>query len=110
MENDKWKIALVPRQNLVASGFLCFPFPIFHLPFSICHFPFFICHFSFVICHWSGVRLPWVAAVLRGNSQWICMRPGAEGILASMLADGMPVRAKDFSQSAVEGPRMFPSM
>ena len=96
MENDKWKIALVPRQNLVASGFLCFPFAIFHLPFSI--------------CHWSGVRLPWVAAVLRGNSQWICMRPGAEGILASMLADGMPVRAKDFSQSAVEGPRMFPSM
>src|SRR5439155_26940746 len=39
--NDKWKIALVPRQNLVASGFLCFPF-------SICHLP-------FVICHWSGV-------------------------------------------------------
>jgi len=27
-----------------------------------------------------------------------------------MLADGMPVRWNDFSQSAVEGPRMLPSM
>src|ERR1700693_2066811 len=28
---------------------------------------------------------------------------------ASKLVEGMPVRAKDFSQSAVEGPRIFPS-
>src|SRR2546423_2928333 len=27
-----------------------------------------------------------------------------------MLADGMPVRWKDLSQSEMEGPRMFPSM
>src|SRR5579862_5830349 len=31
-------------------------------------------------------------------------------LLASMLADGTPVRAKDFSQSWVEGPRMLPSI
>ncbi len=30
--------------------------------------------------------------------------------LRSMLAEGMPVRWKDFSQSVVEGPRMLPSM
>ena len=29
---------------------------------------------------------------------------------ASILAEGMPVRANDFSQSCVEGPRIFPSM
>jgi hypothetical protein len=34
----------------------------------------------------------------------------AEGFLASMLAEGMPVRAKDFSQSKEDGPRMLPSM
>ena len=28
----------------------------------------------------------------------------------SMFAEGMPVRWKDFSQSAVDGPRMLPSM
>jgi len=27
-----------------------------------------------------------------------------------MFADGTPVRANDFSQSCVEGPRMFPSI
>ena len=36
-------------------------------------------------------------------------RAGAEA-LASMLAEGIPVRTNDFSQSAVEGPRMFPSI
>jgi hypothetical protein len=30
--------------------------------------------------------------------------------LASMFADGTPVRAKDFSQSCDDGPRIFPSM
>lgn len=30
--------------------------------------------------------------------------------LSSILALGIPVLAKDFSQSAVEGPRMLPSM
>ena len=46
----------------------------------------------------------------------ICTRPGIAGLragaeaLASMLAEGMPVRTNDFSQSAVEGPRMFPSI
>jgi hypothetical protein len=35
---------------------------------------------------------------------------GAARRFASMLADGTPVRAKDFSQSCDEGPRMFPSM
>ncbi len=29
---------------------------------------------------------------------------------ASMLADGIPVRAKDFSQSCDDGPRILPSM
>ena len=30
-------------------------------------------------------------------------------LLASMFADGIPVRANDFSQSCEEGPRMLPS-
>jgi hypothetical protein len=34
----------------------------------------------------------------------------AEAAWASMLAEGMPVRAYDFSQSCVEGPRILPSM
>lgn len=52
-------------------------------------------------------RLP----VIAGTS-WICTRCGIEGFcfLANRLAEGIPVRAKDFSQSAVEGPRIFPSM
>jgi len=43
---------------------------------------------------------------------WICTSRGTEGFcfFATRLAEGMPVRAKDFSQSAVEGPRIFPSM
>src|SRR5580692_1351634 len=46
---------------------------------------------------------------------WICTSFGAPcGVeafcfFASRLAEGMPVRANDFSQSAVEGPRIFPS-
>ena len=46
---------------------------------------------------------------------WICTSlgtsrgPEAFCFFASRLAEGTPVRAKDFSQSAVEGPRMFPS-
>lgn len=42
----------------------------------------------------------------------IWMRGPADAMLAlrSMLAEGMPVRWKDFSQSVVEGPRMLPSM
>src|ERR1039458_2975887 len=49
--------------------------------------------------------------VIAGTS-WICTRRGTEtfSFFASRLAEGMPVRAKDFSQSAVEGPRIFPSM
>src|SRR5215467_9656660 len=39
----------------------------------------------------------------------ICTRLALPRLLASMLAEGMPVRAKDFSQSCDEGPRMFPS-
>lgn len=31
-------------------------------------------------------------------------------LFLSMFADGMPVLMKDFSQSAVDGPRMLPSM
>ncbi len=33
-----------------------------------------------------------------------------DAIRAIMLADGIPVRAKDFSQSKEDGPRMLPSM
>ena len=46
----------------------------------------------------------------------IWTRPGKDGrrdgadALASMLAEGIPVRTNDFSQSAVDGPRMLPSM
>jgi len=29
-------------------------------------------------------------------------------VLAIMFADGIPVRAKDFSQSTEDGPRMLP--
>src|ERR1039458_4951444 len=43
---------------------------------------------------------------------WICTRRGAEAVsfFANRLTEGMPVRAKDFSQSAVDGPRIFPSI
>jgi hypothetical protein len=43
---------------------------------------------------------------------WIWIRGPLEAIAAlrSMLAEGIPVRWKDFSQSEVEGPRMLPSM
>src|SRR5580693_100746 len=47
---------------------------------------------------------------------WICTRRAADffsfcaSCCACRFTEGMPVRAKDFSQSAVEGPRMFPSM
>ncbi len=40
------------------------------------------------------------------RSAWLC----SGALLASMLAEGTPVRAKDFSQSCDEGPRMLPSM
>ena len=41
----------------------------------------------------------------------ICTRfAAARCFLASMLAEGTPVRANDFSQSGVDGPRMLPSM
>src|SRR5208282_3206443 len=52
-------------------------------------------------------RLPGMSGTI-----WICTNRGGRALsfLASRLAEGIPVRAKDFSQSAVEGPRMFPSM
>src|ERR1700691_1124535 len=52
-------------------------------------------------------RLPTMAGTI-----WICTKRGGAvlSFLASKLTEGIPVRAKDFSQSAVEGPRMFPSM
>jgi len=45
----------------------------------------------------------------------ICTRPGTDegrgpAALVTILAEGIPVRTNDFSQSAVEGPRMLPSM
>src|SRR5579864_9014594 len=40
----------------------------------------------------------------------ICTRLAAPRFFASMLADGTPVFAKDFSQSCDEGPRMLPSI
>ena len=48
--------------------------------------------------------------VIAGTS-WICTNRGAAAFsfLASKLTEGIPVRANDFSQSAVEGPRIFPS-
>src|SRR5271165_5684606 len=51
--------------------------------------------------------LPMIAGTI-----WICTRRGAEAFsfFASRLAEGMPVRAKDFSQSEEEGPRILPSM
>lgn len=51
-----------------------------------------------------------LSPVIVGTS-WICTRRGAEffSFFATKLTDGIPVRAKDFSQSEVEGPRMLPS-
>src|SRR5580700_2044348 len=48
--------------------------------------------------------------VIAGTS-CICTNRGTERLsfFANRLAEGMPVRANDFSQSAVEGPRIFPS-
>src|ERR1700735_347177 len=52
-------------------------------------------------------RLPTMAGTI-----WICTKRGgyALSFFANKFTEGIPVRAKDFSQSAVEGPRMFPSM
>src|SRR5215469_8859846 len=40
----------------------------------------------------------------------ICTSLAEACFFASMLADGTPVRANDFSQSCDDGPRMLPSM
>ena len=57
-------------------------------------------------CH--GLR--GVQALNWGTAR-ICTRPGAPAAFrASMPAVTIPVRTKDFSQSAVEGPRIFPSI
>ncbi len=51
-----------------------------------------------VVTHWASSR--------------ICTRPAPKAAcaLAIMFAEGTPVRTNDFSQSAVEGPRILPSM
>ena len=41
---------------------------------------------------------------------WICTKLEVAFIRAIMLAERIPVRAKDFSQSCEDGPRMLPSM
>ena len=38
------------------------------------------------------------------------MRPAIAGFFRWRFTDGMPVRANDFSQSWIDGPRMLPSM
>ena len=54
------------------------------------------------------------AAGCRRTEIWIRFALGEElcpaAALASILAEGMPERAKDFSQSCVEGPRILPSI
>ena len=45
-----------------------------------------------------------------GAIPWIWINPGVEDFFDSKFTDGMPVLAKDFWQSSVEGPRMLPSM
>ena len=40
----------------------------------------------------------------------ICTSPVGTVLFESKLIDGTPVRAKDFSQSCVEGPRILPSI
>src|SRR5437879_12607367 len=40
----------------------------------------------------------------------ICTRSRDARFFASILADGIPVRAKDFSQSCDDGPRVLPSI
>src|SRR5215472_5799520 len=62
--------------------------------------------------HGSGVHrsAPLLESRVGTGRVRICTRLGLPRFLASMLAEGMPVRAKDFSQSCDEGPRMFPSM
>jgi hypothetical protein len=41
---------------------------------------------------------------------WISSAVALVLVCANMFAEGMPVLRKDFSQSAVDGPRMLPSM
>src|SRR5258708_6759430 len=55
----------------------------------------------------SRSRLPVIA-----GTRSICTRREGEGcaFLDRRLTEGIPVRAKDFSQSWVDGPRIFPSM
>ncbi len=62
--------------------------------------------------HLSPARFRGSGLSYAGWNAAICTRSrGAEdAFLRIMLAEGIPVLANDFSQSCVEGPRMFPSM
>jgi len=50
------------------------------------------------------------AAPAVAGKLWICISSAKMGFRESKLAEGIPVRAKDFSQSCEDGPRMFPSI
>jgi hypothetical protein len=57
----------------------------------------------------GGRKIAQAVAPDSAGRTWICTRFAAACLLASMFADGTPVRANDFSQSCDEGPRMLPS-
>lgn len=44
------------------------------------------------------------------RAAWIWTSGEKDDFLAFQFSDGIPVRAKDFSQSKMEGPYMLPSM
>ena len=68
--------------------------------------------------YWSWFQSPAVRNILHTPMPChyckpaICTRPDAarREAFKSMLAEAIPVRANDFSQSCVDGPRILPSM
>ena len=59
---------------------------------------------------WEVTQLVAAMGPAVAGNLWICTSPAKLGFRESKLAEGIPVRAKDFSQSWEDGPRMFPSI
>ena len=59
--------------------------------------------------HCAGV-VEIAGRVMSSFALWMWTNAPPRGFLDSRLCDGIPVLAKDFSQSWEDGPRMLPSM
>lgn len=58
----------------------------------------------------AATSVAYADALAKVGSARIWTRLAAACFFDSRLTEGIPVLAKDFSQSCVEGPRIFPSM